>query len=147
MRLRHACFFGRVGCFGDRVFDLEVVRMGAGPVECDLQCSVEFFECCVCGAGEGAEDRGVGDVVGTEVDFQDVVLTFTDAFVGGPVCGLAVFACCVCLGLGRCEWLGDSTAVKATFAARALLELLSLIGYFVTKGASARSFIGHFHGN
>lgn len=82
-----------MGCFGDGVFDLEVVRMGAGPVECDLQSLVEFFECCVRGAGESAEDLGVGDVVGTEVDFEDVVLTFTDASVGGPVCGLAVFAC------------------------------------------------------
>lgn len=84
-----------MGCFGDGVFDLEVVGMGTGPAECDLQCLVEVLECCVCGVGESAEDWGVGDVVRTEVDFQDVVLAFADAFVGGPVCGLAVFTCCV----------------------------------------------------
>lgn len=68
--------------------------MGCGPAECDLQGLVEIFECCVSGAGEGAEDLRVGDVVGAEVDFEKVVLAFADTFVGGPVCGLAVFACC-----------------------------------------------------
>ena len=89
--LRHVRFFGGVGCFGDGVFDLEVVGVGRGPAECDLQGFVEICKRCVGRAGERAEDLRVADVVRTEVDFQEVVLAFADAFVGAPVCGLAVF--------------------------------------------------------
>ena len=91
--LRHVCFFGSSGCFGDRVFDLEVVGVRGGPAESDLQGFVEFLERRVCGAGEGAEDLGVRDVVRTKMDFQEVVLAFADAFVCRPVRELAVFAC------------------------------------------------------
>lgn len=67
--------------------------MGARPAEGDLQRFVEAFEGCVGGTGEGAEDLGICDLAGVEMDFEKVVGAFAYVFVGFPIVFLTLFAC------------------------------------------------------
>ena len=99
---------------------------------------MEVCECCVCRAGEGAENLGIADLIRTEVDFQEVVPAFADAFVAAPVYGLAVFACYADKYQAVVCGQGNSTAVKATLAACALQDLSPLISCLVANIASAR---------
>jgi len=52
---------------------------------------MELGECCCGGAGKGPRYEGVGDLAGTEGQFEDVVCGVAAGFVGGPGAYLAGF--------------------------------------------------------
>ena len=97
--------------------------MCGGIAEGDLEDLVEILKGGICGTGQCAPDRWVGNGVGTEVEFENVIRSFAVDFVSGPVLGLAFCAWRTSVKYRTTRNLNEPTAVCLVLAACTMSEL------------------------